>query len=114
METARDNRIYGAEYSAGYGAATGGSRSQTQWVLLDFDSKTDEASGEHVYTASEREAIRSRVEGNYRGPDTSNPWFDVRVVLSAASIPSGVSAYAVITFNETPAFGRPVWFSQRD
>jgi len=104
---ARNNRIDGAEYSDGYGTATGGARGQTQWVLLDFDTQTDVAAGEHEYTAAEREAIRARVETIYRGPDSVNPWFDVRVVLAASGIPAGVSDYVSITFNDTPAFGRP-------
>lgn len=107
LGNARNNRIFGAQYSDGYGTPTGGSRGVTQWVLFDFDTKTDVAAGEHEYTPAERAAIAARVESIYRGPDNSNPWFDVRVALSLSDLPAGVSEYAIVYFNETPAFGRP-------
>ncbi|MEY3460093.1 MAG: Cyclolysin, partial [Planctomycetota bacterium] len=104
---ARSNRIFGAQYSDGYGAAGGGSRGITQWVLFDFDSRTDLAAGEHEYTPDERLLIAERVEQIYRGPDSDNPWFDVRVALDVSEIPGGVTEYATVYFNDTPAFGRP-------
>jgi Ca2+-binding RTX toxin-like protein len=70
---------------------------QTQWVLLDFDSETE--LGEHNYTLAEREAIRSRLDAAYRGPDPNSPWFDFRFVLN---LPDGVTQYTTVFFNQTP------------
>jgi hypothetical protein len=70
---------------------------QTQWVLLDFDSETD--GDEHVYDDAEREAIRAQMEQYYRGPDPENPWFDFRFVLD---VPEGVTEYVTVYFNRTP------------
>ncbi|MGV2340551.1 MAG UNVERIFIED_CONTAM: hypothetical protein LVR18_43375 [Planctomycetaceae bacterium] len=52
-------------------------------------------------------AIKTRVEAVYRGPVQSAPWFDVKVALNPAELPVNVTEYAVIYFNDTPAFGRP-------
>ena len=113
---ARDNILRGAEYFDEFGQQTGstviaGQRGETQWVLLDFDSRTE--TGEHVYTPEEREAIQRRVESVYRGPNTGALWFDVRVVLEDVDIPYQTDAttqrvdYATLYFNDTPASGRP-------
>ncbi len=114
---ARNNVIEGAEYFDGFTEPStepvvAGSRGVTQWVLLDFDSRT--GTGEHVYTPTEREAIRQRVESVYRGPNTGAPWFDIRVALDEDSqipyrtdMPTQHIDFATIYFNDTPASGRP-------
>ncbi|MFM8476787.1 MAG: hypothetical protein ACKOEO_13495, partial [Planctomycetaceae bacterium] len=103
----RNNRLHGAQYSSGYGSINAGTRGVAQWVLFDFDSRTDVTAGEREYSTAERLAIKSRVENVYRGPVFNAPWFDVRVALSPAEIPAAVTDYVVIYFNDTPAFGRP-------
>jgi uncharacterized delta-60 repeat protein len=104
LGNARNNLLSGADYSDGFVGPVAAPRGVTQWVLLDFDSHTDP--GEHVYTQAERDEISSRVEAVYRGPNAGAPWFDVRVTQTATDIPSGMD-YATITFNQTPASGRP-------
>ncbi len=101
----QSNTILGAEYSDGYSGVSAADRGVTQWVLLDFDTYTD--SGEHVYTTDERDEITSRVENVYRGSDTSSPIFDVRVVQTRSEIPVVDGQFVTISFNDTPAFGRP-------
>ena len=101
----RNNVITGAQYSEGFTGPVAGSRSLTQWVLLDFDTATE--TGEHEYTTAERLAIASRVQQVYRGPDSSSPWFDVRVALNRSDIPVADGDFATIYLNQTPAFGRP-------
>lgn len=108
LGNARDNRLLGADLVAGAVGVPVARRSVTQWVLLDFDTQT--SPGEHVYTTDERQQIRNSIEEAYRGPDSDNPWFDVRVTDNIADIPSIYSAtndFATITFNATPPFGRP-------
>ncbi|MBM3999656.1 MAG: calcium-binding protein [Planctomycetes bacterium] len=100
----RNNLIHGAEYAGGFTGPVADPRGATQWALLDFDTHTDP--GEHVYSQEERVAIADRIESVFRGPDAGSPWFDVRVVLDAAEIPSGTD-HATLRFNETPESGRP-------
>lgn len=102
---AQDNSILGAEYSDGYSGDTAGDRGVTQWVLLDFDTYSED--GEHVYTQDERDQIQDRVESIYRGSDTNNPVFDVKVRQDRGDIPVADGEFVTISFNDTPAFGRP-------
>ena len=101
----RDNGISGARYGEDFSGSAAGTRGTTQWVLLDFDTWTED--GEHVYTDDERLAIATRIETVYRGPDAQSPWFDVRVVLNRSEIPVADGEFALIDFNRTPDFGRP-------
>lgn len=103
---ARDNLIYGAEYSEGFSGQVAGSRGETQWVLLDFDSRTE--TGEHVYTPEERDTIEARLESVYRGPNVGSPWFDVEFTQNSNEIPAEIDRnFVTIFFNDTPDFGRP-------
>jgi Bacterial Ig-like domain (group 3)/PKD domain/Bacterial pre-peptidase C-terminal domain/RTX calcium-binding nonapeptide repeat (4 copies) len=82
--------------------------SQTQWVLLDFDTFTTD--GEHVYNQTERDAIQARVTGNYIGPDPNHPWLNVKFKQRASDLPADVAIsgqYATEYFNRTPSFDRP-------
>ena len=101
----QDNIILGAEYSDGYAGNVAADRGVTQWVLLDFDTYSED--GEHVYTTDERDQITDRVETLYRGADTNSPVFDVRVVQTRGEIPVADGQFVTIYFNDTPAFGRP-------
>ncbi|MFO0943019.1 MAG: MBG domain-containing protein [Pirellulales bacterium] len=101
----RDNYLAGAQF---YYGETGQNQAvaklrPTQWVWLDFDSANNELSGEHVYTVSERQAIRDRLEATY---GIASQWFNVRFAFNTSEIPSGID-YATIRFNETPSYGRP-------
>ncbi len=118
---ARDNIITGAEFQEATTSPLAGQRAETQWVLLDFDTKTNETgeTGEHVYTATERADILRLMQLTYWGPDPAsadpaNPdpnvadkWFDVQFTENIGGIPAGVTDYVTIYFNETPDFGRP-------
>src|SRR5262249_8334096 len=97
-------RLSGAEYAPTIPTAPAPANSAVQWVLLDFDSQT--TGREHVYTTDERNAIAGRIEGYYRGPDSSSPWFRVRAVQQPGDIPAGLP-YSTLIFNEDPSFGRP-------
>ena len=110
----RDNRMEGGLYSTRtYSSAVSG-RNATQWVLLDFASKTD-ASKEFTYEAADQAAVIDGLKRSYYGlkPDgsireSSDPdrWFDVRFTTSVGEIPSGVD-FVTIYFNETPPNGSP-------
>ncbi len=118
----RDNYISGADYFQTISNSTPiPQRSETQWVLLDFDTYTEPSVGEHVYTASERVEIQRRIEGVYYGyePDVNggmkprsfespNRWFNIRFTTNVHEIEAAeVSEYVTIKFNQTSSFGRP-------
>ncbi|MFO1062830.1 MAG: PKD domain-containing protein [Pirellulales bacterium] len=109
----RNNYLAGAEFYTGSMPAVAAEKSETQWVLLDFDSATD--GFEHVYSLEERQAIVRRLETTYYGlrPDgstrsffDSDRWFNIRFALSASELPSSTTP-TVLVFNETPSTGRP-------
>jgi Ca2+-binding RTX toxin-like protein len=119
---ARDNVINGAEYLEPDVARVAQQRTEAQWVLLDFDSATDVADGEHVYTDLEREQIHSGLTKAYHGPDSidtdpSTWWFNVRFTQDIQEIATALGyessnelsddEFVTILFNETPSFGRP-------
>ena len=119
---ARDNIITGAEFHEASTNPLAGDRAETQWVLLDFETYTNQDAttggpdrGEHEYDQAERDEIQRLLELTYWGPDdpgatnpepnATDPWFNVRFTQNVAEIP--VSDYVTIYFNETPEFGRP-------
>ncbi|MBL8811346.1 MAG: pre-peptidase C-terminal domain-containing protein [Planctomycetaceae bacterium] len=72
-----------------------------QWVLLDFESRTNE--GEFDYTTDDVAAIVQRLRDIY----TSLP---VHFVTSSEELPEAVrhdGQFVTIYFNETPSTGRP-------
>ncbi|MFN5274332.1 MAG: beta strand repeat-containing protein [Planctomycetota bacterium] len=114
----RPNVLMGARYlSSTPGDALARNR-ESQWVLLDFDTKTD--SQEYVYTDSDRESVIEGLRRIYYGynPDGtirqySDPgrWFNVRFTTDIGQIPKDASNNAVdhvvIRFNNTPPEGTP-------
>jgi Ca2+-binding RTX toxin-like protein len=95
----RDNTLLGADYLPPPTASPPPNNGKTQWVLLDFDSKTDP--GEHIYTQSERDAIQARLVADYEGPDPLHPWFHVYFTQNPADPnlpPAG--QYAHLYFND--------------
>ncbi len=103
----RDNRLEGAQYQPILPPTeTIAKRSQTQWVLLDFDTYTQPELGEYHYSAEDRLAIAVRIDAAFRDRDGNSPWLNVRVALSRDQIPSETT-YATIYFNQTPSYGRP-------
>ena len=122
LGNARNNVISGAEFIEPEVLPIAPRRAAPQWVYLDFDSKTQPALGEHVYSQSERDAIQAGIESVYHGPDAdpndpSSWWFKVRFTQNLADLVTvfGVShaselpqdRFVTILFNETPSFGRP-------
>jgi hypothetical protein len=119
LGNARDNVISGAEFEEASSNPLAGDRAETQWVLLDFDTRTNEAGelGEHEYTPIERAEILRLLQLTYWGPDpasadpsnpdpnVADPWFNIQFTESATDI--AVSDFVTIFFNETPASGRP-------
>ena len=103
----RPNQIEGAQFLPSAGAPAP-ARDALQWVYLDFDSETNTLPGEteHEFTPAERLAVQARLEGFYRGPDSSHPWFAVQFTQSLASLPAN-TRHATLWFNKTPSFGRP-------
>ncbi|MFM8328283.1 MAG: hypothetical protein ACKN9U_25775, partial [Pirellulaceae bacterium] len=110
----RDNRMEGGLYSTRTYSPAVASRNATQWVLLDFASKTD-ASKEFTYEAADQAAVIDGLKRSYYGlkPDgsireSSDPdrWFDVRFTTSVGEIPAGID-FVTIYFNETPPNGSP-------
>ncbi len=103
----RNNNLTGAKL-ARVAQTSPVARTRTQYVLLDFDTYSSAADGEHVYSEAERVAIGDRIALAYRGNGNS-PMFDVRVARTLAEIPAVVrdsSAYVTIYFNRTPDFQR--------
>jgi hypothetical protein len=108
----RDNRMEGGLYSTrSFGSAVA-QRTATQWVLLDFTSKTD-PSKEFTYESADQAAViaglkRSyygmKSDGSIRDYDDPDRWFDVRFTTDAREIPSGLE-YVTIYFNENPPKG---------
>ncbi len=82
---------------------TVGQERPVQWVLLDFDSDTDELAGEHFYEEHERLEILQRIESTYH---VASDWFRLRFTMDASQIPLGVD-FVTIRFNQTPTYGRP-------
>jgi parallel beta-helix repeat protein len=110
----RDNRMEGGLYSTRTFSPAVASRNATQWVLLDFASKTD-ATKEFTYEAADQAAVIDGLKRSYYGikPDGSireysdpSRWFDVRFTTNVNEIPSGMD-YVTIYFNETPPNGSP-------
>ena len=110
----RDNRMEGGLYSTRTYSPGVGGRTATQWVLLDFASKTD-AVKEFTYEAADQAAVIEGMKRSYYGiksdgsvRDYSDPdrWFDVRFTTEASEIPAGID-YVTIYFNETPPNGSP-------
>jgi Ca2+-binding RTX toxin-like protein len=98
----RDNLFLGADplnAVAGVAPAWDG---VTQVVFLDFDTYTgiDPATGlpEHVYSQAERDAIQSRIEADYIGPDPANPWFHFQFTQTQPA----AGPFARLNFNQTP------------
>ncbi len=116
---ARNNYLQGAVYPVSTTAPTltAAANSRTQWVLVDFDTFTPVGSPLHVYTAAERQAVIDQMNEYYRGsadPNSSNPWFDVRVTDNANDIPSTLQGngstqnqYITVYVNATPSNGQP-------
>ncbi|MFN9594102.1 MAG: right-handed parallel beta-helix repeat-containing protein, partial [Pirellulaceae bacterium] len=110
----RDNLMEGGLYSTRtYSPAVAG-RNATQWVLLDFASKTD-ATKEFTYEAADQAAVIEGLMRSYYGikPDGSvrqysdpERWFDVRFTTDASEIPAGID-FVTVYFNETPPNGSP-------
>jgi len=110
LGNARDNVLSGARFlPSGTDSGTPVAHTKTQWVVLDFFTKT--SPGELVYSQATATAIRTRIEQTYSG-------FDVRFVIRTEgsddyrnSLPSGIrnddSAFVTIYFNDTPGSGRP-------
>ena len=96
LGNARNNQFSGSDPLDNRATMPAPRVARTQYVFLDFDSET--RGTEHVYTALERETIRSRMERYYRGPDSTKPWFDFRFVLNRPA--SG--DYVTVLFNRTP------------
>lgn len=71
---------------------------RTQWVWLDFDSATDPAAGDWIYSQSERDAIQARIVQNYAS-------FAFRFTQDTAQLPSG--DFARIVFNEVGSQQQP-------
>ncbi len=101
----RDNYISGAQYNevASSSSVPVGQERAVQWVLLDFDSDTEEIAGEHFYEEHERREILERIESTYH---VASDWFRLRFTMDAGQIPSGVD-FVTIRFNQTPTYGRP-------
>ena len=93
---ARDNRISGADPLDDRAVLPPMRDTQTQFVYLDFDSETE--AGEHVYSATEREMIRTQLNRYYLGPDNDQPWFDFQFVFE----PPAAGPYETVFFNRTP------------
>jgi hypothetical protein len=93
----RDNIVLGSEPLDNRAVVPDLRETETQWVLLDFDSETE--AGEYDYSSAERESIRSQLESIYRGPDLEAPWFDFRFVME---LPPGVAQYTTVFFNQAP------------
>jgi Ca2+-binding RTX toxin-like protein len=75
--------------------------SRTQVVFLDFDSKTDPAT-EHVYTATERNAIQSRIAADYAPFGAAAFYFTQSQADAASHAPAPVNGqvqYATLYFN---------------
>ena len=116
---ARNNYLQGSVYpvSTTAPALTAAANVQTQWVLVDFDTYTPVGSPLHVYTAAERQAVIDQMNLYYRGstdPNSSNPWFDVRVTDNPNDIPSSLQGngstqiqYITVYINATPSNGQP-------
>jgi hypothetical protein len=114
----RPNVLMGARYlSSTPGDALARNR-ENQWVLLDFDTKTD--SQEYVYTDSDRESVIEGLRRIYYGYNSdgsirqySDPgrWFNVRFTTDIDQIPKDSSNttvdHVVIRFNNTPPEGTP-------
>ncbi len=116
----RNNYIGGADFDDPFTGNIAAPRNVTQWVFIDFDTYTNTGVfnpatgnadfGEYVYSAAERELIRQRVESVYRGPNTNQPWFDVRVVSNLSEIPlanRNAATFATLFINQSPPSGRP-------
>ena len=116
---ARNNDLQGAVYpvSTTTPSLTAAANARTQWVLVDFDTYTPVGSPLHVYTAAERQAVVDQMNEYYRGsadPNSSNPWFDVRVTDNPNDIPSNLQGnestqnqYITVYVNVTPSNGQP-------
>ncbi|MEM1067314.1 MAG: PKD domain-containing protein, partial [Planctomycetota bacterium] len=115
---ARNNNLSGADFADPFTGLVIPKRSDVQWVYLDFDSETNRGQledgtqddGEFVYDQDARDEIEATIEAVYRGPDSDDPWFDVRVVQQIDDIPQenrDAGSFATIFFNQTPDFGRP-------
>ena len=116
---ARNNDLQGAVYPVSTTAPTltAAANARTQWVLVDFDTFTPVGSPLHVYTAAERQAVIDQMNEYYRGsadPNSSNPWFDVRVTDNPNDIPSTLQGngstqnqYITVYVNATPSNGQP-------
>ncbi|MCU0961385.1 MAG: pre-peptidase C-terminal domain-containing protein, partial [Pirellulaceae bacterium] len=92
----RDNQLFGSDPLESRAMLPPRRAVSTQYVYLDFDSETN--SGEYLYSPSERETIRARLNEYYRGPDPAHPWFDFQFVLT----PPASSTYVTVLFNRTP------------
>jgi putative cofactor-binding repeat protein len=86
---ARDNALFGSDLPDDRLGAAATSNGRHQVAYLDFDTETDEADGDHVYTTAERASIASRLNAIYSA-------FQVTFVLDVPS--SG--EYATIVFNK--------------
>jgi Ca2+-binding RTX toxin-like protein len=101
----RDNWLYGgggADYLDGRGGDDTIQGDVAQVVLLDFDSATSPASGDHVYTADERAAVIARLQTIFAPFDyvfTTDP--DQAAVLTAHS----GRGFVTIVFNDGPGGG---------
>ena len=116
---ARNNDLQGAIYPVSTAAPTltAAANTRTQWVLVDFDTYTPPGSTLHVYTSAERQAAIDQMNLYYRGstdPNSSNPWFDVRVTDNPNDIPSSLQGngstqnqFITVYVNATPSNGQP-------
>jgi Ca2+-binding RTX toxin-like protein len=69
---------------------------ETQWVLLDFDSHT--GAGEWIYTATERDAVEQRLEADYAH-------FNFSFTQQVAEIPT--ASFATLFFNKLGSLNQP-------
>ena len=116
---ARNNDLQGADYplTTATPVLTAAANTRTQWVLVDFDTFTPPGSPLHAYTADERQAVIDLMNQYYRGstdPNSSTPWFDVRVTDNPNDIPSALKGngsttdqYITVYVNATPSNGQP-------
>ena len=101
----RDNWLYGAggaDYLDGRGGNDTIQGDFTQVVLLDFDTATRPASGDHVYTAAERAAIIARLQAVF-GP--FNYAFTTDPARAAALTAHSGRGFVTLVFNDGPGGG---------
>jgi parallel beta-helix repeat protein len=112
----RPNTLSGAAYATNKPTNPVAQNRATQWVYLDFTSQTNLTAdeNEYVYTAEDKLAVIQGLRKAYYGTKSdgtirefSDPdrWFNVRFASSLSDIPSDVTEYVTIRFNETPPNG---------